>query len=896
MRKFASLCAALLLCGVLALAQQETVTGKVTDEKGDPVPFASVKVKNGKQGTTADENGNYSIKVAQGTILTFNSVGFGEKEAVVKGGRINLTLTKTDQSLSEVVVTTALNVKRKADNLSYAIQGVKGDKLTTTRVTDVNQALAGKIAGVQVRSQSGAKLGQVGSVRLRGATTLSDLNPLYVLDGTPINPIDLNPDDIEDLQVLKGPAATALYGQRAEGGVIMVTSKTGHKRPGLGVDISSTYEVDKVGLLPRYQNDYSGGSWLGANSAGTEFQKFTWDATMPAEWKTLDGKYYHLYNDDASWGPRMAGQDYIPWYAWYPGTKYTGKTAKLTPQPNNIRQFWNGNSAGQFINNAAISKAGDNYKFRLSYTNINQKGLLPSSSRIKNYISTTTSYDLNSHFTAGINFNYTNEIINGEFDDTYGNNSSGGFSQWFHRDLDMSIMKELRGYRTPDGVLPSWNLNDGNGINGKPSSDPGAFLRPNYWFDHYSYFDNISNVNTRNRIAGDVNLTYKINNHFKVAGFVRRNILSTDNEARVPLVLEMSNDGSSAEALSATNATRPIKSTYGTTYTYASEENYEFLGTYNQKFGDFMVDFNLGANDLIVKSKSLYNSTRGGLTIPNLFALNNSVSTLTYTNNRFVNERRSFYGRGTVNWRDIAVVDFSLRNDISSTLPKANNSYWYPSLGASLVLTKFVNPSVPFISFAKLRASYAQVGTDIGAYAINTIYTLNSQLWGTNALTSTPDQVVDPNIKPTLSSSYEGGIDLRFLKNRISLSGTYYTQKSKNAIISAPITGASGFSSKLINAGEIDKNGIEITLEGSPVSTAKFRWDVSLSLAHSSVKIMARAPGVHQLYSGGGSGTSRTGNAAYAPGAWQFDETSAFGNKHSQLIGIGILHWVQVWC
>jgi len=686
--------------------------------------------------------------------------------------------------------------------------------------------------------------------------------------------------------VLKGPAATALYGQRAEGGVLMITSKKGRKRAGIGVDITSTYEMDKVGLLPRYQNDYSGGSWLGANSSGTEFQKFTYDAaSMPADWKTLDGKFYHLYNDDASWGPRMVGKEYIPWYAWYPGTKYTGKTAKLTPQPNNIRQFWNGNGAGQLINNAAISKAGDGYNFRMSYTNINQKGLLPSSSMIKNYLSTNASYDLNSHFTAGINFNYTNQIVNGEFDDTYGNNSAGGFSQWFHRDLDMNILKEFRGYRTPDGVLPSW----------KASTDPAAFLRPNYWFDHYAYFDNISNITTRNRIAGDINLTYKINSHFKVAGFVRRNIITTDNEGKVPLVLEMSNDGSSSLALSATNANRPIKSTYQTTYTYNSEENYEALGSYNQKFGDFVVDFNLGANDLIVKSKSVYNSTRGGLTIPNLFALNNSVSTLAYSNNRFLNERRSFYGRGSVNWKDIAVVDFSLRNDISSTLPQNNNSYWYPSLGGSLILSKFITPTIPFISFAKLRASYAQVGTDVSAYAINTIYTLNSQLWGTNALTTTPDQVVDANLKPTLSSSYEGGIDLRFLNNRISFSGTYYTQKSKNAIISAPITGASGFSSKLLNAGEIDKNGIELTLEGAPVSTKNFRWDVSLNLAHSSVKIIALAPGVHQLYTNGAASSSASytntaGNPAYAPGTWQFDKDNSggFSNNYSQLIGIGI--------
>ncbi len=896
MRKIASLCAALLLCSVLAIAQTRTVTGKVTDEKGDPIPFATIKVKNGKQGTTADDNGNYSIKVANGTILTFASVGFAEKEAPVRADRVNLTLTRTDASLSEVVVTTALNIKRKADNLSYAVQGIKGDKLTTTRITDVNQGLAGKIAGVQVRSQSGAKLGQAGSIRLRGATTLGDISPLWVLDGTPIDPVDINPDDIDDLQVLKGPTAAALYGQRAEGGVIMVTSKKGRKRAGLGVEINSTYEVDKVGLLPRYQNDYSGGSWLGANTAGTEMQKFTYDpSSMPAEWKPLDGKFYHLYNDDASWGPRMVGQEYIPWYAWYTGTQYTGKTAKLTPQPNNIREFWNGNGAGQIINNAAVSKSGDGYNFRLSYTNITQKGLLPSTDRRKNYVQSSLSYDINSHLTAGINFNYTNEVIHGEFDDTYGNNSSGGFSQWFHRDLDMNILKQFRNYRTPDGVLPSWNLNDGNGINGLPSSNASSFLRPNYWFDYYAYFDNISNTTNRNRVAGDVNLTYKINNHFKVAGFLRRNNVSSDNEGKVPFVLEQSNDASSSLALSATGVGRPIKSTYRTTYSFSGEDNYEFLASYNQKFSDFMVDVNLGANDYQANSKSIYNSTKGGLTIPNLFALSNSVNPIDYSNNRFKSERRSFYGRASVNWKDVVIVDGSLREEFSSTLPTNNNSYKYPSIGASVLLTKYISPSVPFISFAKLRGSYAQVGTDLAAYKLNQVYTLNASLFGTSALTTTPDQLIDPNIKPTLSSSYEGGLDLRFLKNRISLSGTYYTQKSINAIIAAPITGASGYSSKLINAGEIDKNGIELSLDARAIQTKSFSWDVSINVAHSRVKIISLAPGVHQLYTNGAASssasyTNTSGNPAYAPGTWQFDKdnTGGYSNNYSQLIGIGI--------
>lgn len=872
-----------MLCTLFATAQIHPVTGKVTDDKGEPVPFATIKVKGSKQAVSADASGNYQVNASTGATLVITSIGFGSKEIVVKGNTVNVSIIKSTEDLSEVVVTTALNIKRKADHLSYSSQGIKSDKLTTTRITDVSNALAGKIAGVQVKGVSGARLGSPATILLRGSGSLGGDLPLYVLDGTPMSDgLDINTDDVDDIQVLKGPAATALYGQRAAGGIIMITSKKGKKNAGIGVDVTSTVVIDKVGLLPKYQNEYSGGT-LG--SPGQEWKTFTWDASMPVEWKALDGKNYHTYFDDASWGPRMAGQDYIPWYAWYPGTQYSYKTAKLTPQPDNVRKFYNGNGAAQFVNNVSLSKAGEDYTFRLSFTNTNQKGMLPNSSLLKNYLSTNLTYDITKSLTAGINFTYMNDIVGGEFGDDYGNNASGSFSSWFHRDLDMSILKQFRGYRTPDGILPSWNLNDGAGINGKASTDKSAFLRPNYWFDHYSYFDNVSNITNRNRIVGDVNLTYKINSHFKVAGFVRKNQLQRNNEAKVPTVLEISsNDASSTLAYGEKNLGRPIRATYSTRYNYDNEDNYEVLASYNQKFKDFTVDVNAGANDRITDSKYIFNTTKGGLTIPDLFTLSNSlISPFYYENSRSKKEVRSFYGRGSVNWKDIAILDFSVRNDNSSALAAGNNSYTYPSAGLTLLLTKYVQKALPVISFAKLRGSFAQIGSDLAAYQNSTTYALGSTQWNGNALTSTPDQLIDPNIKPSLSSSYELGFDLRFLKNRVGLNFTYYNQKTKDQIVSAPITSASGFTSKLINAAEVDRNGIEITIDGTPVMTKDFRWDVSLNLAHNTSTVVGLYPGISQLYNSGGAYTNSGGNAAYAPGSWNF-----VGEKWGTLVGGGI--------
>ncbi len=878
------------LCFIFySYSQSHTISGKVLDEKGQPVSGASIVIK-GKEskGVSASSNGNFSIEANVGDVLVVTALNSQSQEVRIGSkNSVSVTMQSSGQNLSEVVVTTALGIKRRADVLSYSTQGIKSDKLSTTRITDVNNALAGKIAGVQVRSQSGAKLGSASTVRLRGEGGINDLSPLYIVDGTPVDAQDVNPDDVDDIQVLKGPAAAALYGQRGESGVIMITTKKGNKRPGIGVDVTSTATIEKVGLLPQYQNDYAGGTF---GTPGQEWKKYTWDASMPAEWKALDGKYYHTYFDDASWGPRIAGQEYIPWYAWYPGTKYSNKTAILTPQPNNIKDFWNKNGAGSLINTVSLSKAGDNFNFKMSYTNVNQKGLLPNTDYKKHYLSTGVSYDLNEHLTAAMNFNYVSDFLNGEFDDGYGNQSGGSFSQWFHRDLDMSIMKELRGYRTPDGVLPTWNLNDANGINGVNSLSTKSFLRPNYWFNHYSYFDEISSVTKRNRVFGDVSLSYKFSSHFKITGFIRRNQSNLYNEGKVPSALEFSNDAQSTVSYNENNpasasTARPIRATYSTKYRNGIENNYEFLASYNQKFGDFLVDLNAGANDRKNDTTYIYNTTKGGLIIPDLFTLSNSKSQpFYYENSRKKKEVISLYARAGMNWKDIVIFDFSVRNDVSSALPTGNNSYVYPSAGTSFIFTKFIQKSLPVLTFGKIRASYAQIGSDLDPYLTRLNYGLNAAQWNSNLLTSVPNRKIDENIKPSLSSSYELGMDLRFLKNRIGLNFTYYEQHNKNQIISAPISSVSGFTSTLINAGRIDRKGIEISLDGRPIVTKNFQWDISINLAKNKSTIVDLYPGVNTLYSTGSDFTSSTGNPSNAPGVW-----NTVGQPWGQLFGTGIL-------
>lgn len=317
-----------VLCfGLLsASAQDRTVTGKVTNSSGNPIPFASIKVQGSKSGVIADNNGTFSVKTKQGSVIEISSTGYAPQFVNVGAGSVyTVVLPTANQTLAEIVVTGAYNSKRTARSTSYNAQVVTSDQLNTIRQTNLNNALAGKVAGIQVSSQSSAKLGSAGSVRLRGASGIgTGENIIYVVDGTILpNANDINMDDIDNVTVLQGPAAAAQFGsQGANGAIVLTTKKASKNQKGIGVDVSLGAQFDKAYILPNYQNSYAGGS-------SPEMQKYTWQAGQPEEWKALDGKYFHNYEDDASWGPRMLGQEYIPWYAWYGGTKYSFKTARL---------------------------------------------------------------------------------------------------------------------------------------------------------------------------------------------------------------------------------------------------------------------------------------------------------------------------------------------------------------------------------------------------------------------------------------------------------------------------------------------------------------------------------------------------------------------------------------
>lgn len=818
-----------------SVGQDRTISGKVTSaEDGSALPGVNVVVKGTTNGTVTDANGKYSLSVPTNGILVFTFIGLTSQEVEVgERSSVDVQLQQDLQQLSEVVVT-ALNIKREVKSLPYAAQTVSSDQLSITRANNINDALAGKVAGIQIRSQSGAALDRTASIRIRGAGSLTDKDPLYVLDGTPVSAQDINPDDVESMTVLKGPTAAALYGQRGDAGVIVITSKKGKKQPGVGITLSQNTFFDKVYILPKYQNSYAGGAF-------SDLAKFTWETGMPDEWKSLDGQYYPDYTDDGSWGPRMVGQDYIPWYAWVPGTKYTGKTAKLTGQPNNVRDFYN--TGVNSTTNVTFSKAFDNYSARVSYTDQSVKGMIPNTGKNKRTLAAQFSYDLSKLVTVGANINYVTQKLNGSFDDGYSNPSTGSFNAWFHRDLDINILREMANVTSPGGRLVSWNhfnptsyLSTSNGAGDK-------FYNGYYWLNPYSYFNKIDYQDNRDRLFGDINVRFNLAKGLSLSAFYRKNQRTSYWENKRPTIL----------AYSFQTELRPTGTDqwdyYGTGEIFEKEDNIEILGTFNRSFFDdkLTVDIDAGGNIRTEKYNTLQGSTYLGLVVPDLFTLSNSKSTYQTFNYRSKKEVRSLYANGSFGYKGTAFIEWSIRNDWSSTLPKSNNSYLYPMVGGSFVFSELTESALPFLSLGKLRASWAQVGSDLGPYQTSLLYSTGANKWGDNLTMATPDQIVDPNIKPALSSSYEGGIDLNFLQSRIRFAGTYYKETKKNEILSVGVSGVSGFTQKKINAGELQRRGIELQLDATAVKTTDFEWITTVNWARNRSKIVELVPGVSSI-------------------------------------------------
>ncbi|MFD0765917.1 SusC/RagA family TonB-linked outer membrane protein [Mucilaginibacter lutimaris] len=839
-------------------AQAQTVTGTVTakSDKG-PLPGVSVRVKEAQAGTITDANGRFSINVpAGGKTLVFTFVGFTTQEVAIGGQTtINVQLAESSQQLGEVVVT-ALGISRQQKSLGYAAQQIKGENLTLTRQADFNTALAGKVAGVQILGGSGAKFG-ASTIRIRGINSLQGGNPIYVVNGVVTDPNAINNDDVETLTVLKGPAATALYGQRASEGAVVITLKRGSNK-GLGISVNQTTTLERVYTLPKYQNEYGGG-------ASQDFLTYTYNpATDPDYLQQFNGTKYYNYAVDESWGPKMDGTLYAPWYFWDPTNPGFGKLKPFVAQPNNVRDFYK--TGVTTNNNVSFSKAGDDYNARVSYTNLNRTGVSPNTKQRRNNVSFNGDMKITPKFTVSANINIFQENLKNVPAEGYGTQTSGSFNQWFHRDLEID---QLKNYRRADGTYTTWNI-----------TAPGD-LTPKYWDNPYTEaYVNTSEANN-NRVYGNLTAAYNIRKDLKLSVIARGDYLNRDANSRV-----------------GSNTINP--DAYAENSYQYKEYDYVASLEYDHMFGkDLSLRAGAFGESRQDVTKYLTSSTVGGLAIPDLYTVGNSLDRPTTNTEHTQKVVNSLYGYASLGYKQFLYLDLNIRNDQSSALPRNKDSYLYGGASASFVFTEagFI-PKNDFLTFGKLRASVAKVGSDLSPYLTGQTYNLSQVPYGSSPVQFVPNSLPNPNIEPTLSTSYELGTELHFLKgDRIRLDVNYYNRNTKNQILGLPVNGTTGYSTIVINAGSIVNHGIEISLGGTPVKTSSFVYDAIFNIAFNRNKVVSLYPNFNVLRSspegGGGAGIGGYQGAGASGfgfvGSPSFSVNSEVGKPYGELIGSGFV-------
>jgi len=806
----------LVMAVTMSFAQERTVSGKVTAvDDGSALPGVNVVVKGTTTGTVTDVDGNYKLVIpSENSTLVFSFIGLATEQVVV-GSRsvIDVQMTSDVTQLSEVVVT-AFGVEREEKALGYAVQSVDGSELTKAREPNVVNSLAGKIAGVQITNGSGA-VGSSSRIVLRGASSITGNNqPLFVVDGVPISnttpgnsspfggtdfgngAADVNPDDIETITVLKGPNAAALYGSRASNGVILITTKSGKGSQGIGLSVNSSTQFERPLKLPDFQNSYGQG-------ASSDY--FQW-----IDGSAGDGGV------DESWGPPLdVGLDFVQW------TSNGEYPEPWVSQPDNVKDFFE--TGVTLTNNVSLTGANDNGNFRLSITNLDQTGTLPNTDYSRQNYSMNAGYNLTNKLRGDFSANY----VRGHSDNrpSLGYTGQNPIQQfiWSGRNVDFAALENYKD-------LPISTAGLGAGIS--PVNWNTRFQNNPYWAS-----DNIINSLDRDRVFGNLRISYKINDNLSV--FARTGIdYYTDEQTRIR-----------AQGVESTTNGNGFFSKLAST---REEINSDFLISFNKAISEnFHLTLNAGGNQLRQRLKQL-SGTAPELELPGVYNLSNVKSGVNVLTSDFSTNKRinSLYGSGQFAFKNYLFLDFTARNDWSSTLPEDNNSYFYPSVTLSAVISDILAIDSDLLSFLKIRGGWAQVGSDTSPYQLTQTFAFGSS-WGSILEPTEGDRLLNPELKPEITTSFEAGLDARFLDGRILLDVTYYDSKSSDQIIPIQITGASGYLSRNANIGEISNKGIELQLSGDVVRKGDFGWNMALNFARNVNEVVELAPGLDQLTLGG---------------------------------------------
>ena len=808
-------------------AQNITVSGKITDSStGEGAAFASVQVMGTTLGTISDADGNYSLSAPSNGTLVFSSVGYVTIQVGINNRRvINVAIEPDSESLEQVVVT-AQGLTRKEKAIGYSTVKIEGEDLTLARQTDLGQSLAGKVSGARFFSASGATFDS-GSIVLRGTTTFNSMagsEPIYVVDGTITNKNAVNMDDIESVNILKGPAATALYGSQGGNGAVIITTRRAQAGES-HIEFSHTVAMERFYNHAKIQRLYGGGS-LGLYGQYYGMQdRYAGDDTMSAAWlfgsfygQNADGSYIADHEDDENWGPRYDDTTMVA-EAYYYDPNHP-KYLQATPWSymldlNDLYQTGWTNTT-----NVAFSKATKDLSTRVSFTNSSRSGIVPNSRADRRYLTANSTFNPTNWLRATLDYKFTYRKTRNASGEGYNSdtNQLDDFLQWGNTNVDL---KEYKDYLRPDGTWITWNPTDAS------NGDLAAIFHDN----PYAIYWTRNNTTTYiwNVITGDVEASLPLN--IKIGARVMGNIRNYTSE--------------STRSQGSIN----YESYYGLTKNNTMDMTYQGRITWGDYFANDRLHVDVAAfvEQEDYHYEQLAANTADGLSINNYFNLNASNGYKAASNTQTNFKTRSVFGNATVAWDDTYFLDLSIRNDWDSRLPSSANSYLYGGASVSVVLSQLIHAD--WLRFWKLRASAAQVGSTLGAYETSYVYGASTK-YNTVPTLSMSNVQLNQQIMPTISTSYEIGTEFRLLDNRIRGDINLYRRDSKNQILNVDVAAQSGYSRRQLNAGLIRNEGIEFAFGGTPVRTRDFAWDLDLNISKNVNTLVALSPDLDEYLLG----------------------------------------------
>ncbi|MEO9873154.1 SusC/RagA family TonB-linked outer membrane protein [Ekhidna sp.] len=800
------------LFGMSLFAQSIIISGVVSDSNGDILPGVTIREKGTSNGTITNGNGAFELTVPNDAILVISSIGFTTQEVKLNGQNvIDVVLQEGISELDEVVVT-ALGIKRQTRDLGYNVQRIESSKIAGVKSTNFIDNLAGKLAGVTV-SQGATGVGSTSKITIRGEASFTNNNPLFVVDGIPINnnsivnftndaaagfqevdfgngAMEVNSDDIASVSVLKGPGAAALYGTRASNGVIIITTKDGSDKQGIGVSINSTTMVERAFQLPQFQNEYGQG-----NSGEFEFVDGLGGGTND--------------NITYSWGPRLDQGILIPQFD-SPVTLPDGSVVRggdiavhggvpITPSafishPDNLKDFYQ--TGITTINNIAISNGFDDGNYRLSFTDLQSESIIPGVDLDRRTLSARLSFRPTLKVKVTSSISYVNSQSNNRPSGGYGSeNINYSLVAWGPRSLDISA---LRDYWQP----------------GLEDTQQYSF---NYTFFDNPYFILLENRNSfnRDRLFGNVSATYLFNDYLSLT---------------VRSGMDYSSEKRQFRRAFSTNRFR--NGAYAVHDVLFRENNTDFLLNFSETFADMSLDISVGGNQMDQEASTVQSQALT-LAQPGIFKLSNAASPLEVF--EFLSKKRinSLYGVAKFGYHDFLFLEATARNDWSSALASPNStenvSFFYPSISTGFIASNMIEiPAI--IDFVKLRASWAQVGNDTNPYQTAGVFNASTPYSGQPTF-SEQSTIPNANLLPEKTTSIELGGEVRLFKNRLLLDVTYYNALTQNQIISLPVSISSGYTERVVNGGEVRSKGLEIIAGIATLSRQNLSWNTQLNFS-----------------------------------------------------------------